>query len=83
MIRALRHLPARALPSRLAVTYYTANPTNIAPVGTATSGAGLWGQLDLAGNYGSGPWIGIRNTRRARTAPISGCPSGRSPGPFG
>jgi formylglycine-generating enzyme required for sulfatase activity len=23
---------------------------NIAPVGTATSGAGLWGQLDLAGN---------------------------------
>jgi formylglycine-generating enzyme required for sulfatase activity len=25
---------------------------NIAPVGTATSGAGLWGQLDLAGNLG-------------------------------
>ena len=24
--------------------------TNIAPVGTATLGAGLWGQLDLAGN---------------------------------
>jgi formylglycine-generating enzyme len=24
--------------------------TNIAPVGTATSGAGAWGQLDLAGN---------------------------------
>jgi formylglycine-generating enzyme len=24
--------------------------TNIAPVGSATSGAGLWGQLDLAGN---------------------------------
>jgi formylglycine-generating enzyme required for sulfatase activity len=24
--------------------------TNIAPVGTASSGAGLWGQLDLAGN---------------------------------
>jgi formylglycine-generating enzyme len=28
---------------------YTANPTYIAPVGTATLGAGLWGQLDLAG----------------------------------
>ena len=26
-----------------------AGATNIAPVGTATSGAGLWGQLDLAG----------------------------------
>jgi formylglycine-generating enzyme len=30
--------------------YYTANPTDIAPVGTATLGAGLWGQLDLAGD---------------------------------
>jgi formylglycine-generating enzyme len=29
--------------------HYTANSTNIAPVGTATAGAGLWGQLDLAG----------------------------------
>ncbi len=29
--------------------YYAANPTDIAPVGTAASGAGLWGQLDLAG----------------------------------
>ncbi|MGA3123092.1 MAG: SUMF1/EgtB/PvdO family nonheme iron enzyme [Polyangiaceae bacterium] len=29
--------------------YYTANPTNIAPVGTATLGAGYWGQLDMAG----------------------------------
>jgi formylglycine-generating enzyme required for sulfatase activity len=27
-----------------------AGVTNIAPVGTATAGAGLWGQLDLAGN---------------------------------
>jgi formylglycine-generating enzyme required for sulfatase activity len=27
-----------------------ADPTNIAPVGTATAGAGAWGQLDLAGN---------------------------------
>jgi formylglycine-generating enzyme required for sulfatase activity len=29
--------------------YYTANPTDIAPVGTATLGAGYWGQLDMAG----------------------------------
>jgi formylglycine-generating enzyme len=29
--------------------YYTANPTFIAPVGTATLGAGYWGQLDMAG----------------------------------
>jgi sulfatase modifying factor 1 len=28
---------------------------NIAPVGTAVLGAGLWGQLDLVGNVG--PWI--------------------------
>jgi formylglycine-generating enzyme required for sulfatase activity len=29
--------------------YYTSNPGGIASVGTATLGAGLWGQLDLAG----------------------------------
>jgi formylglycine-generating enzyme required for sulfatase activity len=29
---------------------YTGNPTDIAPVGTAALGAGLWGQLDLAGD---------------------------------
>jgi formylglycine-generating enzyme required for sulfatase activity len=29
--------------------YYTADPTGIAPVGTATLGAGYWGQLDMAG----------------------------------
>jgi formylglycine-generating enzyme required for sulfatase activity len=28
---------------------YTANPTDIAPVGTATLGAASWGQLDMAG----------------------------------
>jgi formylglycine-generating enzyme required for sulfatase activity len=28
---------------------YTANPTYIAPVGTATLGASYWGQLDMAG----------------------------------
>jgi formylglycine-generating enzyme required for sulfatase activity len=28
---------------------YTANPTDIAPVGTATLGASYWGQLDMAG----------------------------------
>ncbi len=28
---------------------YTANPTDIAPIGTATLGAGYWGQLDIAG----------------------------------
>ncbi len=28
----------------------TSDVTNIAPVGTATDGGGLWGQLDLAGN---------------------------------
>lgn len=30
-------------------SYYTANSTGLAPVGTAAMGAGLWGQLDLAG----------------------------------
>jgi formylglycine-generating enzyme len=30
-------------------SYYTGNSTDIAPVGTATLGAGLWGQLDMAG----------------------------------
>jgi formylglycine-generating enzyme len=30
--------------------YYTGDSTDIAPVGTATLGAGLWGQLDLAGD---------------------------------
>jgi formylglycine-generating enzyme required for sulfatase activity len=30
----------------------TITVANIAPVGTAASGAGLWGQLDLAGNVG-------------------------------
>ena len=29
--------------------FYTANPTDIAPVGTATLGTGYWGQLDMAG----------------------------------
>jgi formylglycine-generating enzyme required for sulfatase activity len=29
--------------------YYTTNATGLAPVGTATMGAGRWGQLDLAG----------------------------------
>jgi formylglycine-generating enzyme required for sulfatase activity len=29
--------------------YYTGNATYIAPVGYAASGAGLWGQLDMAG----------------------------------
>jgi formylglycine-generating enzyme required for sulfatase activity len=29
---------------------YVANPTGIAPVGTAALGAGLWGQLDIVGN---------------------------------
>ncbi len=29
--------------------YYPAHATHFAPVGTATLGAGLWGQLDLAG----------------------------------
>jgi formylglycine-generating enzyme required for sulfatase activity len=30
-------------------SFYTANATGLAPVGTATLGAGLWGHLDLAG----------------------------------
>ena len=30
-------------------SFYTGNATGLAPVGTATSGAGRWGQLDLAG----------------------------------
>jgi formylglycine-generating enzyme required for sulfatase activity len=29
--------------------FYRTNPTEIAPVGTATLGAGYWGQLDMAG----------------------------------
>ena len=39
--------------------------TNIAPVGTATLGAGVWGQLDLAGNPPTtrGSNIGFRCAR--------------------
>ncbi len=42
--------PARSNQYAIVPGYYTATLTGIAPVGTATLGAGRWGQLDLAGN---------------------------------
>ncbi|HEY1535361.1 MAG TPA: hypothetical protein VGF76_15145, partial [Polyangiaceae bacterium] len=34
---------------------YCTGLVNLAPVGTASLGAGLWGQLDLTGNVGA--WV--------------------------
>ncbi len=42
--------PGTANQYAIYLTYYnTGNSTNIAPVGYATQGVGLWGQLDMAG----------------------------------
>jgi len=43
--------------------------TNIAPVGTATAGAGLWGQLDLAGNI----WVWNLDWAAAYVDPCIDC----------
>jgi formylglycine-generating enzyme required for sulfatase activity len=48
---------------------YTGNATNLAPVGTATSGAGLWGQLDLAGEV----WEWNLDWRQNYVTPCTDC----------
>jgi len=50
-------------------TNYTGNSTNLAPVGTATSGAGLWGQLDLAGEV----WEWVLDWRQTYVNPCADC----------
>jgi formylglycine-generating enzyme required for sulfatase activity len=48
---------------------YTGNATGLAPVGTAASGAGLWGQLDLAGEV----WEWNLDWRQAYVNPCTDC----------
>jgi sulfatase modifying factor 1 len=48
---------------------YTGNSTGLAPVGTATNGAGLWGQLDLAGEV----WEWNLDWRQAYVNPCTDC----------
>jgi formylglycine-generating enzyme required for sulfatase activity len=52
-------------------SFYTANTLNMAPVGTATSGAGLWGQLDLAGEI----WEWNLDWKNAYVSPCTDCVS--------
>jgi len=49
--------------------YYTANPTHIAPVGTATLGAGYWGQLDMAGEV----WVWTLDWYTSYATPCTNC----------
>jgi len=50
---------------------YTGNSTGLAPVGTATMGAGLWGQLDLAGEI----WEWNLDWRNPYVSPCTDCVS--------
>jgi sulfatase modifying factor 1 len=60
----------------------TAGSANIAPVGTAMQGAGVWGQLDLAGNVdewlldGSAPYVVPCTDCADTTASISNATAG-------
>jgi formylglycine-generating enzyme required for sulfatase activity len=49
--------------------FYTGNSTGIAPVGTATSGAGRWGQLDLAGEV----WEWNLDWKQTYVSPCTDC----------
>jgi sulfatase modifying factor 1 len=44
------YYPSGSLDASLSLTFTCSSVANIAPVGTAILGAGLWGQLDLAGD---------------------------------
>ena len=48
---------------------YTGNSTGLAPVGTASNGAGLWGQLDLSGEV----WEWNLDWRQAYVTPCTDC----------
>ncbi len=50
-------------------SFYTGNSTGIAPVGTATSGAGRWGQLDLAGEV----WEWNLDWKQTYVSPCTDC----------
>ncbi len=50
-------------------SFYTGNSTGIAPVGTATSGAGLWGHLDLAGEV----WEWVLDWKQTYVSPCTDC----------
>jgi len=51
--------------------YYTGNSTGLAPVGTAAMGAGLWGQLDLAGEL----WEWNLDWKNTYVSPCTDCVS--------
>ena len=50
-------------------SFYAGNPSGLAPVGTATNGAGLWGQLDLAGEV----WEWNLDWRQTYVNPCTDC----------
>jgi sulfatase modifying factor 1 len=50
-------------------SFYIGNPTGLAPVGTAANGAGLWGQLDLAGEV----WEWNLDWRQSYVNPCTDC----------
>jgi formylglycine-generating enzyme required for sulfatase activity len=50
-------------------SFYTGNSTGIAPVGTATSGAGRWGQVDLAGEV----WEWNLDWKQTYVSPCTDC----------
>jgi len=50
-------------------TNFTGNATNVAPVGTAASGAGRWGQLDLAGEV----WEWVLDWKQTYVNPCTDC----------
>jgi sulfatase modifying factor 1 len=50
-------------------SYFTGNSTGLAPVGTAASGAGLWGQMDLAGEV----WEWNLDWKQAFVNPCNDC----------
>jgi formylglycine-generating enzyme required for sulfatase activity len=52
-------------------SYYTGNSTGLAPVGTATMGAGKWGQLDLAGEI----WEWNLDWKNTYVSPCTDCVS--------
>ncbi|MGA2450663.1 MAG: SUMF1/EgtB/PvdO family nonheme iron enzyme [Polyangiaceae bacterium] len=69
------HYPA---PDVLTILTNCTGAANIAPVGTAASGAGLWGQLDLAGNLYQWAldWTGVYATPCSDCAEVTNSGNG-------